>query len=355
MRILLLGEFSGVHTNLGKALRDLGHEVMLVSDGDGYRNFHTDLKINTHYINIKDLYKSISTPIKNYNKLTGFDVVQLISPFIFNKKIPFYNNLFLTALKKDNKKLFLVNAGAGYANYESNLSLKYSPCTYCEKLDKPRGCPYIKPYAKYATRGIEKMVDNIIPFCYEYHLAYKNNTKCTEIHNFPIDISNKKIINEINGKIVFFHGMIEGRSGFKGSFIIKKALEKAKEKYPNDIDIKIAGGIPFNDYIKLFSKVNVVVDQVFSYSLAMNALNAMSTGKIVLGGVEPEAYRYLNHAGPIPALNIIPNEDQIVQQVEYIIENRNRIEEWAYASNEFVVQYFDSMKVASHFLKTWSS
>jgi len=354
MRILLLGEYSGVHTNLGKALRELGHEVMLVSDGDGYRDFPTDLKINTHRLSLASLYNDTSKPIKNYKKLIGFDAVQLIGPFIFNKKLPFYNELLIKHLKKDNGKLFLISAGSGYRYYESNRNLEYNPCIGCETIDKTNGCPYIKPYAKYSTKKIEEFSDKIIPLAYEYWMANKDDPKCSSIHNYPID-TNRPIINEVGKKLIFFHGITEGRYGFKGSSQIQIALEEAKKKYPNDIEVVIKGGLPYKDYIQLFNKVNVVVDQLYSYSLAMNALNAMCTGKIVLGGVEPIAYDHLNHKGVIPAFNITPSKNHIIKQVEAVLENRYRIEELAKASSDFVKKYFDNMVVAQHFLQTWNS
>jgi hypothetical protein len=36
MRILLLGEFSGLHSALRDGLRELGHEAFVASHGDGY-------------------------------------------------------------------------------------------------------------------------------------------------------------------------------------------------------------------------------------------------------------------------------------------------------------------------------
>ena len=95
MKILLLGEFSGVHLNLANGLRHLGHTVLFAADGDGYRNFKSDIFINTNALNVKTIVKDFMHPINEIENFKGYDVVQLISPFIFNKKIPFYNTIFL--------------------------------------------------------------------------------------------------------------------------------------------------------------------------------------------------------------------------------------------------------------------
>jgi len=76
MKILLVGEFSGVHNNLKMGLKALGHDVKLAADGDGFKKFGYDFRIkpfrfllfplNIFYfiVNIKknkflDVYKKI--------------------------------------------------------------------------------------------------------------------------------------------------------------------------------------------------------------------------------------------------------------------------------------------------------
>ncbi len=46
VKVLLVGDFSGVHTELKRALIDKGIFCFLVSDGDAYKKFHADLFIS---------------------------------------------------------------------------------------------------------------------------------------------------------------------------------------------------------------------------------------------------------------------------------------------------------------------
>ena len=39
MKILLLGEYSNLHATLAEGLRELGHKVTVVSDGNAWRNY----------------------------------------------------------------------------------------------------------------------------------------------------------------------------------------------------------------------------------------------------------------------------------------------------------------------------
>ena len=45
MRILLLGEYSNVHNTLAKGLRQLGHTVTVVSNGDFWKNYPRDIDV----------------------------------------------------------------------------------------------------------------------------------------------------------------------------------------------------------------------------------------------------------------------------------------------------------------------
>lgn len=355
MKILLLGEFSGVHLNLSKGLKYLGHEVLFAADGDGHRNFKSDIFINTNALNLKTLVKDFWHPINNIENFKGYDVVQLISPFIFNKKIPFYNNIFLRHLKKHNKKIYLISAGSSYKYYEANALLKYSPCTGCVQYDKKHGCPHTKLYTKSITKDVENFVDGIIPLAYDYYNSYKDNSKTKNIISYPIDIDKLKYEeNKLsNGVITFFHGLHGTRSGFKGTRLIQEAMENVKARYPSDIDIAFEGNLSFEEYTKLLIKTNVVIDQSNSYCLAMNALNSMAMGKVVMGGAEPVAYEYLGQNVSIPAINILPDVKNIENVMINIIERKHEIKSIGLASRKFVEEYFNYKIIAQKFIQAW--
>src|SRR5690554_2147025 len=43
--VILLGDYSSVHLELSKALREKGYDVLLFSDGDAYKNIDCDVKL----------------------------------------------------------------------------------------------------------------------------------------------------------------------------------------------------------------------------------------------------------------------------------------------------------------------
>ena len=46
MKILLLGEYSNVHNTLARGLRELGHTVTVVSNGDFWKNYPRDINVS---------------------------------------------------------------------------------------------------------------------------------------------------------------------------------------------------------------------------------------------------------------------------------------------------------------------
>lgn len=46
MRILLLGEYSNVHATLAEGLRNLGHTVTVVSNGDFWKDYTRDIDVS---------------------------------------------------------------------------------------------------------------------------------------------------------------------------------------------------------------------------------------------------------------------------------------------------------------------
>ncbi|RZJ72369.1 MAG: glycosyltransferase family 1 protein, partial [Flavobacterium sp.] len=140
MRILLIGEYSRLHNSLKEGLVALGHEVILLSDGDGFKNYPSDMSIKPTFLNNKllniprqaifritgfDILK-MERALRFYfliKKLKGFDVVQLINeaPIQTVKKIEGH---LLTKIFKQNKKVFLLSCGADFISVKFMLDRK---------------------------------------------------------------------------------------------------------------------------------------------------------------------------------------------------------------------------------------
>ena len=95
MKILLLGEYSNLHNSLKAGLVHLGHEVTLISSGDGFKQFESDVLLkNLSFLKKHTALKKIFAfvfryPFRFYTQsiqfqkilpsLKNYDYVQLIN------------------------------------------------------------------------------------------------------------------------------------------------------------------------------------------------------------------------------------------------------------------------------------
>ena len=136
MKILLIGEYSNLHNSLMQGLVNNGHNVVLLSNGDGFKNYEADILIKSSFfekkflkiiakivdrltgISLNEIELFVRTLFK-IKSLKKFDVVQLINERAF-KTSPWMEKILLKNLVKNNKKIFLLACGV------DNVSLTYA-------------------------------------------------------------------------------------------------------------------------------------------------------------------------------------------------------------------------------------
>lgn len=349
MKILLVGEFSGFHLNLKKGLEKLGHEVTLLSSGDGWKKIPTDKKIFS--LGIKNPFLKLYYMCIDYKHilfLKGFDVVQFIQPIVFPNYFG-YNNLLVNKLIKNNNKSFLVAAGSDsyyWKNYKTKF--KYSPHEDMKNIDNDgKKHLYEMASVKSFNTLLASKVNGIIPIMYDYQIGYKDFENLKEVIPLPIDLTEIEYVeNIIKDKVVIFHGL--NREGFKGTKHIKDALEKLKKNYPKEVEVVVKGHMAYDEYKKLLNKTNIVIDQANSYSYGVNAAISLGMGKIVLSGCESETLESFNIESS-PIINILPDSNDIYQKLENLIQNKDSFKSLGQQSRKYVEDLHDNIKVAKKY------
>jgi len=345
MRILLLGEFSGFFTNLSDGLIELGHEVKLVSNGDSWKQISpSSIKLFSHNSNkIINYLEGKYLRFKNLKKLANFDVVQIVSPNIFDFRFNRNINL-LKKIRKMNSSFFLSVAGDHFYIHEIYKKLRY-------------GVPFNpliqnNPYYKLNNDLVIQLSNGLIPVLFTYAESYRNSDKLLKTIPLPINIDKISFSDQTfkNNRITVFHGI--NRVNEKGSELIINALNKLRDKYPNIVDIVIQERIPLAQYLKVLSTVNIVIDQCNSYEYGMNALYSMAMGKVVLSGNEPECQSEFNRFD-IPVINILPNSEQIFNKLEKLILDKDSIVRIGKKSREFVEDFHHYKKIAKLYIDEW--
>ena len=352
MKIALIGEFSSLHKYLKEGLKELGHEIILLSTGDGYKKiggFDYSLGKITNSYSIYQRIKYCLSTKGIVSKIRDYDCVQLIHTNVF----PLYlNEQLVRRLKVENRMLSLVSAGSDYAFYRAYKTGKYEYHPYnffpCSNYDGKIKSMWQRKSAK----TVENLSDVIIPSLYEYTLGY-NTKKLYSVVPFPINVKGIEFNeNKPNDRIVFFHGL--NREIKKGTTLIRAAMERLKKKYPNDVDIIIDGHMPFDKYTELMKKTNVVIDQTYGYGYGINSCIALAQGKVVVNPCKQEQIDSMG-ATYNPFISINPDADDIYEKLCWIVENRNKIVDISINGRQFVEQNHDHIMIAQKYMDAWKS
>ena len=376
MRILLVGEYSRLHNSLKEGLMQLGHQVILVGNGDGFKNYPVDFSIEarwTHSIllNIprqiifklsKFDFAKIEIAVRFYllsNKLKGFDVVQLIneSPI---QTIKWIELLFLKKLVRHNKKLFVLSTGSDYLNvkYWFENKNEYSILQpYFNNPSLEKDYRYILEYRTNKHKRIYEFVNQhcngIIATDLDYLSSVKGNSKFAGLIPNPVNYS-KLPFEELKteGPIVIFLGINQWSYHQKGIEHFEKALTIIKEKFDDKVQVLLTHNMPYLEYINLYNKSHIVLDQMHGHDQGYNALEAMAKGKVVFTNASEIFEKYYNLTEKV-AIHALPNVDYLVKELSFLIENPEELKAIGKRARVFIEKEHDYLKIAEKYLAVW--
>ena len=379
MKVLLLGDYSNVHWTLAEGLRKLGHEATVVSDGDYWKGYQRDVNLRRRSTGKWDSLRYLWDCIWLMPRLTGYDVVQLINPLFLDFKPeriwPFYRYI-----RKHNKMLVMGAFGMDYYWVKTCMDCKtfrYSDFNIGSRsrADEPQNRVLIDEWLN-GEKGrlcqrVAQDCDAIVAGLYEYKVVYdqwfpeKTRFIAPPLQLPPIGGEPQTTGTEVlpltggdrGGLAVlrFFIGIQQGRSAYKGTDVMLRALERVKAKYPERCEIVKVESVPFEEYKRLMNTCDVLLDQLYSYTPAMNALQAMSQGLVVVGGGEPENYEILGETELHPIINVLPDEEDVFQKLEHLVLHPELLPELKRQSVEFVRRHHDYVKVAQQYVDFWKS
>lgn len=370
MKILLIGEYSNVHATLTKGLRELGHEVVVASDGDGWKNYDRDVDLRRASTRRGVSLCYFLHLLRCFRHFRGFDVVQLINPVFISLKgeriAPFYRYL-----RRHNRRVFLGAFGMDYYWVKAGLdctTFRYSDFNIGIKVrEREDNRIWIADWLKGSKGTLNHLIardcDGIVAGLYEYYTAYKKEWEHKlRFIPFPIDADAATLIPDFekkvfapNRKVRFFIGIQRARNSYKGTDIMLRALLRLKEQYPDAVEIVQVENVPFEQYKQLLLSSDVLLDQLYAYTPAMNALQAMAQGLIVVGGGEPENYEILGCSDLRPILNVQPNEESVYEALSWLVEHKSEIPNLSHESRIYIERYHDHIKVAQQYLDFWQS
>ncbi len=353
MNILLLGELSGVHEELASALRRLGHKVVVGHSKLANPGFESDIPLYRAPVGAEGKsawIREIFSQLGNASKLTGFDIVQIITPKFFNWKI---HGPMMRFLKRFNKRLVIIATSCSSDYHRRVAALAYRPCEECLKFDlKTEACIYDTPVEQGAEYLAYELADAIVVTHFEYAFALTDTRFAGKLVNIPLPIDIKRYRPSPMpplGKVRVWYG--ETRFGFKGSPFILPALDRlAAGPLAQEIEIVRSGRLAFADYLDFLGSLHIAIDQASSYGMGMNALYAMARGRVSLTGAEPETLDFVDvPAAENPMINILPDAEQIHDVLVALVERKDELPELGRQSAAYVAKYHAADVIARRY------
>ncbi|MCP2027239.1 glycosyltransferase involved in cell wall biosynthesis [Flavobacterium sp. HSC-32F16] len=373
MRILLVGEYSRLHNSLKEGLEALQHEVSIIATGDNFKKFPVDYSIhpkffleNTFLVFCNKVFFRIfkidlqlaEKGIRFWfflPKLKNYDVVQLINSNAI-ETYPFFSKYLLKKLFNQNKKSFLLVCGEDTPVIDFLLKdeVKYSILT--PLLQNKKLAPNYRFSLKYMRKNyrdlydfVSKKVSGIMVSDLDYKIALPEKIL------IPNPVNTDKITFEpiaVSEKVIIFLGKNNSSAIKKGTAFFEEAVSIIQEKY-DSVDIIKVEDVPYNEYIALYNKCHILLDQVYGYDQGYNALEAMAKGKVVFTGAENEFTAHYNLTEKV-CVNATPDITYLVNELSFLIENPDEITAIGKCARAFIEQEHDYIKIAQKYLDYWN-
>ncbi len=363
MRILFVGDASNYHNSLAIALRDMGHDVTVASNGSHWMRTGRDIDLRRRLdgkLGGALLWVELNTLLRN--RFKGYDVVQVSNPTFLDLR-PHRNRSFFDRLRCDNGGVFLsVLATDSY--FVEMCCQPDSPLKYSEWQINGRPGPvihekkdWLRPELCDHCQYIYDNIDGAVTALYEYELSARRYLHSEKVAygGIPIDTTaiTPQYINDVPEIVTLFLGRHRHRKAEKGTDRIEVVAQAVVDRYPHKCRLDIVENLPYNEYLKRMRNSHVVLDQLYSYTPATNALLAMSMGLNTLSGGEKEFYDFIGEKELRPIINAIPDDDALYEIIEEVVLNPAAIVTRSREGREFVEKHNDSKVVAQRFIDFW--
>ena len=361
MKILLLGEASNLHWTLGEGLRALGHDVVVASGGSGFMNNRRDISL-VRGAGLHGAIRYVFDVARQLPSFRGYDIVQIHNPIFLDLR-PGKNRVIYDYLRRHNRKIFLDALSTDYYYVRAcqeglyrysdffigNRMRNYASCR--EEIEAWNG-RLLKNQCQY----VAETCNGIIACLYEYYIAYEKEFK-EKLAYIPIPIQLDRYtvrpMNDTREKVRFFLGIQRLRSQLKGTDVYKEVLQELHARYPKECEIKEVVSVPLDEYLRLMRSSDVILDQLYSYTPATNALQAMAQGLAAVSGGEPDFYDFIGEKTLRPIINAQPDAESVYRTLEEVILKREELPQRCADSRTFVEKHHNYTDVAQQYLDFW--
>lgn len=366
MKILMLGDYSNLHACLAAELRKRGHDVTLVSDRGGYMKTEADIALRRRpgpLGSVRYLWKILSF----LPSWKGYDAVQLINPGFFSLK-PGKLKMIYDILRRNNRSVFLTLCGNDHYFVKDCVAtdlFRFSEFrigkerTQLVREDPAREKGWLIPAHADYTRHLYDTIRGAMAVLPEYDMSARLHMDSDKVHftNLPIDVGslNPVPIPE-EGPVRILVGMRGNMETQKGTARLLAICRSLASEMEGKVEVKAVRNLSLREYLKRLEESHIVIDQLYSYSPATNALQTMALGRITASGAQPEYYEYIGEkARPIFMLTPEEDDETIKSRLRDLVADRGRLSTMAEEGRRLVERHNDVRHIAPLFERIWKN
>lgn len=371
MKILFAGDASNMHNCLAQQLKLMGHTAVVASDGSRWMNTGRDINL-TRRPGRWGSVRYVADVLRNLPRMRGYDVVELAGP-IFLKLRPERLQPIVDWLRAHNRSVVLSALGTDYVYYTAchdGHTYRYSDYMIGDGPSPYVGSPeyaaqhqdnWKLPLMHRYSDFVLDRVDGIVACLYEYWAAYDGKVPAEKLAyaGIPIDTASllpPEPMATAPEKVRFFIGIQRDRNVIKGTDLMLEALKRVHDRYPQECEMEVVENVPYAEYTRRMRSSHVILDQLYSYTPATNALIAMAQGLVAVSGAEPEYYQLIGERDLQPIVNVDPTvPGDIDARLEWLVRNRRLLPQLREQSRAFVERHNAAPVVAQRYLDFWGS
>ena len=368
MRILFVGDASNLHNSLARQLRLMGHDAVVASNGSLWMDTSLDIDLSRRPGRLGAV-RYVLDVLRALPRMRGYDIVHLSSHIFLDLKPQKVRRVF-DYLRRHNGKVFLSALGTDCVYY--NACHDGHTYRYSDYLVGDKPSPYYRSGEYFAQQQdnwrlpamqsfsdyLVSHIDGAVACLWEYYAAYRPVLGDRVVYaGIPIDTDSLSLrpLEQAPEKVRFFIGIQRDRTVVKGTDRLLAALQRVHNRYPDQCEMDVVENLPYAEYTSRMRASHVLLDQLYSYTPATNALIAMAQGLVAVSGAEPEYYDLIGENENHPIVNVTPYDDaDIDRQLEYIIQHKDRLPQWSRESREFVLKHNAAPLVAQRHLDVWT-
>ncbi len=367
LRILLLGDASNFHRTLAIGLRRLGHDVTVASDGTGWMDTARDIDLRRPLPGKAGgaaLWLKLQMGLKR--RFSGHDIVSVCTPGFLNLRPHRIKSIF-EYVRTHNGAVFSTALGTD-SNYVEECLSPDSEIEYNEFMihgapapmltaDPEAAARWLAPELKEYCDYFYARIDGAVSCLWEYDVALRRVLPPWKhaYGGIPIDtrsIQPVELPDRID-KVRLFLGRHAGRLLEKGTDLLEAAAKEVVGRHPDKAELVIVENRPYDEYLGLLRSSHVVLDQLYSYTPATNALLAMAMGLNTVSGGDEKYYRFIGEEKMRPVIHVEPDYDSAVNALERTVLSPHLIRARGLEGRRFVEKHNDTGTVAMRNIEFW--